>query len=126
MGLAPITREYTLDRLSRGLFYGIYEGDELISFAFGTSGAVIEKLSHVGVVYTSPKFRGRGHATSICSALVEKLLSQSEEAMLFVLTDDSPALKVYEKIGFTKTGHKFLVFFGSRINGNAAKSLEML
>jgi ribosomal protein S18 acetylase RimI-like enzyme len=115
MGFAPITREYTIERLRRGIFYGIYEGEELISSAFGTSGSVIEKLSHVGMVYTSPEFRGKGYATSVCSALVEKLLSQSEETMLFVLTDDFPALRVYEKIGFTKTRHSFITFLGRKI-----------
>ncbi len=124
MGLGPITREHIVKMLNRRLFYGIYEGDELVSFASGTSGTIMEKLSHVAPVYTLPKFRGRGYATSICSALVEKLLNQSEAVMIFVLADEIPALKVYEKIGFTKTGHKFLAFWGRRIDGEVVRPME--
>lgn len=120
MGLDPITRERIVKALSQRLFYGIYEGDELVSFASGASGTVTEKLSHLAPVYTLPKFRRRRYATSTCSALVEKLLSQSEEVMLFVVADNISAIKVYEKIGFTRTVHEFLAFLGRRIGKDLA------
>lgn len=116
VALGPITRERIRETLNRCLTYGTYEGDELISFA---NGSRLENVGHVAPVYTSPKFRGKGHATSACSALVRELLSQRDRTILFVQEDNIPALRVYEKIGFTKTGHKFLAFWGRRIDGDA-------
>jgi len=109
-----------VETLKKGrLAYGIYEEGELVSFACGGPNPVAENLSHVAPVYTSPELRGRGYATSICSALVDELLDKSEKVMLDVSENNAAALRVYEKIGFTKTGHEFLAFWGRRmVRGN--------
>jgi GNAT superfamily N-acetyltransferase len=112
MGTGPITRERIMGMLDRCLTYGIYEGNELISFA---NGSTLEDVGYIAPVYTLPKFRGKGNATSSCSALVRELLGQKDRTILFVPEDNVPALRVYEKIGFTKTGHKFLAFWGRKI-----------
>lgn len=115
-GILPSTPKRTVEALKRGrLAYGIYEGGKLVSFACGGSNPVAENLSSVGPVYTSPEFRGRGYATSICSALVDELLGKSEKITLNVSKNDLAALRVYEKIGFAKTWHEFLAFWGRRI-----------
>lgn len=111
-GVGPITRERITRVLSTAITYGIYEGDEIVSFA---NGRTVENISHVAPVYTSPQFRGKGYATSVCSALVDELLDRSERVILFVREDDAATLKLYEKIGFTKAGYKFLTFWGRRI-----------
>jgi ribosomal protein S18 acetylase RimI-like enzyme len=123
--LPPPTPERVVETLKRGRFaYGIYERGELVSFACGEPNPVAENLYYVAPVYTSPEFRGRGYATSICSALVDELLNKGEKTTLSVPQENPAALRVYEKIGFTKTGHKFLGFWGRRIDGDAAKPLE--
>lgn len=112
-GLYPPSPERMVESLKRGrLAYGIYEGDELVSFACGGPNSIAENRSYVSPVYTSPEFRGRGYATSICSALVDELLDKSEKITLSVSENNPAALRVYEKIGFTRTGHKFLAFWG--------------
>lgn len=124
-GILPPTLERIVETLKNGrLVYGIYDEGELVSFACGAYNPVAENLSYVGPVYTSPEFRGRGYATAVCSALVDELLSKSERATLGVSQNNVAALMAYEKIGFTKTGHNFLAFWGRRIGGDAAKSLE--
>jgi predicted GNAT family acetyltransferase len=115
-GIYPPSPERTIEMLKKGrLAYGIYEGGELVSFACGGPNPVAENLSNIGPVYTSPEFRGRGYATSICSALVDELLDTSEKTTLAVSQKNAAALRVYEKIGFVGSGHEFLVFWGQKI-----------
>lgn len=115
--MGPITREDILKAFRERLIYGTYEGDELVSFA---SGVTIEDLSYVGHVYTLPKFRGMGHATSTCSALVNALLDHSEKVIIMVLADNNTAREMYRKIGFIETRHEFLAFKGCKISGQKA------
>lgn len=112
-GLGPVAREDILRAFREHIIYGSYKEGELVSFA---SGVTIEDLSYVSHVYTLLKFRGRGHATSICSALVRDLLDRSEKVIIMVLADNNAAQRVYKKIGFTKTGHEFLAFKGRKIS----------
>ncbi len=112
-GMGPVTRKDIRKAFREHLVYGSYEGGELGSFA---SGVTIEDLSYVAHVYTLPKFRGGGHATSVCSALVKALLSRRKEVIIMVLADNDVAQRVYEKIGFSRTGHEFLAFKGRKIS----------
>jgi len=120
MTLGPITREQIRGILERctkhGVNYGIYEGHELVSFASGSS-SVLKDVAHIAPVYTLPKFRRRGYATSACSALVRELLSDNERTILFVSEGNIAALRVYKKIGFARTGHTFSTFWAHRIKG---------
>jgi len=124
----PIEHE-RIDGIVRNLFkysllYGTYEGGELVSFACGACGTVVGNLSTVGPVYTSPEFRARGHAKSACSAVVSELLGKTERATLVTAQSNVVAIGVYEKIGFTKTGHKFLSFFGHRTRSPETSNRE--
>ena len=112
-GMGPVTHEDIARAFREHLIYGSYEEGELVSFA---SGVTIKDLSYVAHVYTLPKFRGRGHATSACSALVKVLLDRSKEVIIMVLADNDVAQGVYERIGFTRTGHEFLAFKGRKID----------
>lgn len=116
MTLGNITREQVSAILERsmkyGASYGIYEGDELVSFASG-NGTL--EIAHLAPVYTLPESRSKGYATSACSALTKELLSNSRAVMLFVSEKNVPALKVYTKIGFIRTGHTFLTYRGRRL-----------
>lgn len=103
------------------IFYGTYEGDKLVSLVGGGPSPVAENLSEVGPVYTYPEFRGRGHATSACSAVVDELLSKTERVTLVASQSNAVALRVYKKIGFSEI-HRFLTFWGRRIDARKSKS----
>lgn len=124
MILGPITREQIREILNRciryGITYGIYDGRELVSFASGNG--TLENVAHIAPVYTLQKFRRRGYATSACSALVRELLNNNEKTILFVSEKNVAALKVYEKIGFVRTGHTFLTFRARKIEREVAAS----
>jgi predicted GNAT family acetyltransferase len=56
--------------------------------------------SNINMVATDEKYRSRGYATSIVSALVEEILKRSPIALIHVIADNAPAVRAYSKIGF--------------------------
>ncbi len=105
-------RELFERALQRGLVYGAYEGKKLASIAMAPE--IIGDLALVRGVYTDPKFRGRGLATSAVSALINELVKADMEVILWVAEDNIPARRVYWKVGFNDTGHILLGFKGRR------------
>jgi len=98
--------------LLRGIGYGIFKRNRLVASAL--SPEILEDLAIIRGVHTAPDERGKGYATSVCSTLVQELIKQGKDIMLYVSKDNPPALKVYKKIGFKETGHKFLSFIAQR------------
>lgn len=101
-----------IEDLLRGLAFGIFKGNKLVSAA--TSPEMLEDLAIIRGVQTAQEERNKGYSTSVCSALVRQLIRQGKDVMLYVSKDNPPALKVYRKIGFKETGHKFLGFIAKR------------
>jgi GNAT superfamily N-acetyltransferase len=94
--------------LLKGPSYGLYKHGRLASFA--AAPEMLEDLAIIRGVYTALNCRGKGYATSVCSAIVERLLEQGREVFLYVSKENPPALRVYRKLGFKETGHFFLSF----------------
>jgi predicted GNAT family acetyltransferase len=53
-------------------------------------------------VATRPEFEGRGYGTALMRALVERIYSRGERPFLTVRTDNSRAIQIYRKLGFTE------------------------
>ena len=100
------------EAIKKGFAFGEYHNGSLVSLA--TVPEIIENLAFVRGVYTLPSLRGRGLATSTCSALVTEVTRLGMDAVLWVANDNLPARKVYEKIGFKETGHVLLGFKARR------------
>jgi len=60
----------------------------------------VDFASNIGVVATDERYRNRGYATSIVSALVQKIFQRSPIAIIHVIADNAPAIRVYSKVGF--------------------------
>jgi RimJ/RimL family protein N-acetyltransferase len=105
------TMDKQLNWISRMPVYGVFIGDELVSFA----GSFIQlpQVWMIGGVYTHPNHRNRGYATLATSAVTEEALKHAETAALFVRSDNYPAIKVYEKIGYEKLGEKLWIDVGT-------------
>jgi GNAT superfamily N-acetyltransferase len=101
------------DALSRGLAFGAYHDDRLASVATVTE--IVGDLALIRGVCTVPSLRRKGLATSACSVLIEELIGLGKKAVLWVATDNLPARRVYQKIGFLKTGKNLLGFKAKRI-----------
>jgi len=88
--------------LKDGVFFGVREGDELVSVA-GTHLAVPqEEVAAVGNVYTRRDRRGRGLAARVSSAVVEELMRMDLRIVLNVNQQNGAAIRVYERLGFAR------------------------
>jgi RimJ/RimL family protein N-acetyltransferase len=76
---------------------GIKQDERIVSVG---STRLIDFASNIGVIATEEKYRNRGYATSIVSALITEILKTSPTAIIHVISDNTPALHAYSKVGF--------------------------
>lgn len=79
-------------------FFGVFEGTRLA--AIGSSMVSVPEAWNLVSIETHKDFRGKGHATEVTSALVERALRDTETVTVTVMKDNEPALRTYGKIGF--------------------------
>jgi len=105
------TIEQYVDWISKTPIYGVFTGDELVSYA--GSFLQLPQVWMIGGVYTHPNHRNKGYAALATSAVTEEALKNAEAAALFVRSDNYPAIRAYEKIGYRKIGKKLWVDVGT-------------
>ena len=91
---------YRTEHLNDAVYYGIYEGRDLISIA-GThvvSGA--ERIAVVGNVFTHPRHRGQGLAKATTGAVTRYLLADCDFVALTVEEENAAAVAVYRSLGY--------------------------
>ncbi len=89
--------------LELGVFYGVFDGERLVSVAGTHIVSDNERIAALGNVMTHPDYRGRGLATVATSAVCEELLSRGIEMIgLSVSRSNEAAICVYENIGFKR------------------------
>jgi RimJ/RimL family protein N-acetyltransferase len=100
--------------VTRMPIYGVFEKGELISYA----GSFIQlpQVWMIGGVYTDPRHRNKGYAVLATSAVTKEALKNAEAAALFVRSDNYPAIRVYEKVGYKKIGEKLWVDVGTGLS----------
>jgi GNAT superfamily N-acetyltransferase len=91
---------FTLDRMEREIYFGIYSGTTLVSAAGTHVRSKRSRLAAVGNVLTRVAYRGRGMATSVTSAVTTAALEQHVDVVLNVRQDNSPAIAVYKRLGY--------------------------
>jgi predicted GNAT family acetyltransferase len=92
------TGQQVVEQIKQGVAWlGVKINGELVSIG---STRLTEWAGLIGVVATRKAYRNRGYATSIVSELVEQILEKLPIALIFVLTDNPPAIRVYKKVGF--------------------------
>jgi RimJ/RimL family protein N-acetyltransferase len=91
--------------------YGVFNRGKLVSYA----GSFIQlpQVWMIGGVYTDPEHRNKGYAFLATSAITKEALRHSEAAALFVRSDNYPALRVYEKVGYRNIGDKLWIDVGT-------------
>jgi len=100
-----------MDMIKKMPICGVYANSQLVSYA--GSFIQIPQVWMIGGVYTHPNHRSRGYATLATSAVTEEALKNAEAAALFVRSDNYPAIKAYEKIGYKNIGKKLWVDVGT-------------
>jgi GNAT superfamily N-acetyltransferase len=87
--------------LGKGVYFGAWEGDELVAAAGTHLVAEAEGVAAVGNVYTRRDRRGRGLAARATGAVVAELLRrQVRTVALNVSQENAAAARVYERLGF--------------------------
>jgi len=100
-----------IEWISKMPIHGICRNNELVAYA--GSFLQLPQVWMIGGVYTHPNHRNKGYATLTTSAITEEALKNAETAALFVRSDNYPAIRVYEKIGYKKIGEKLWVDVGT-------------
>jgi RimJ/RimL family protein N-acetyltransferase len=94
---------FRLRSLELGVFYGVYEGERLVSVAGTHVVSDNERIAALGNVITHPAYRGQGLATLATYAVCDELLERGIEMIgLSVSRSNEAAQRVYEKIGFKR------------------------
>ena len=92
---------YTADSIERAVYYGMFDGDRLVSVAGTHIGAPNQGIAIVGNVFTDAAYRGLGLATRVTSAVTTELLERGcAEVALTVDPGNTPALAAYTRLGY--------------------------
>lgn len=91
---------FTSDRLGREIYFGVYSGTTLVSAAGTHVRSARSGVAAVGNVLTRVAYRDRGMATSVTSAVTAAALEEHADVVLNVRQDNTPAISVYEKLGY--------------------------
>ena len=92
-----ITSQHIVEGMNRANWLGIKINQDLVSIGRVN---LTEWGGLIGVVATHETHRNRGYATSIVSELIKQIFENQSLAMIFVLSNDSSAIRVYNKVGF--------------------------
>jgi predicted GNAT family acetyltransferase len=92
-----VTSEQIVEGMSNTTSVGIKVNGELVSFG---RTRLTERVGHIPTVATHEDHRNKGYATSIVSYLIKLNLEKKSIAIIYVLSDNPPAIKVYKKAGF--------------------------
>jgi ribosomal protein S18 acetylase RimI-like enzyme len=84
-----------------GVFFGVYEGDELVAAAGTHLVARDEGAAAIGNVYTRRDRRSRGLSRIVTAAALHEL-REFKTVGLNVRADNAAAIRVYESLGFVK------------------------
>jgi ribosomal protein S18 acetylase RimI-like enzyme len=87
--------------VANGVFFGVYEGPDLIAAAGTHLFAPDEHAAAIGNVYTRRDRRGRGLSRAVTKAVLHRL-RHLKTVGLNVREDNAAAIHVYESLGFVK------------------------
>lgn len=81
-------------------FFLAFQGDELVGFHWTKVHPGADPIGEVYVVGVSPAAQGTGLGSVLTTVGLRYLALLTKTAMLYVEGDNSPALKMYERMGF--------------------------
>jgi len=98
--LATLTRPgpFGIRTIELGEYFGIFEGDRLVAMAGERAQA--RSLREISGVCTHPDYQGRGHARQLMLRLVRRQILRGETPFLHVMSANSSAHALYERMGF--------------------------
>ncbi len=97
--------------LSRTRYYGVFVDTKLVSIA--CCYLRTNEVWVIGDVYTHPEYRGCGYAKIVTSAITRDAIVSGAKALLHVVENNEPAIRVYTRIGYRRVMRKPWVFIKS-------------
>jgi len=94
------------ERLGAAWVVGAFDGPHLV----GVAGFVVQpgpKHAHKGMLwgmYVRPRYRATGIGRVLVEAVIEHARCRVELLQLFVVSDNAPARRLYQKLGFVEYG----------------------
>lgn len=87
--------------LRSGIFYGAFDGDQLVAAAGTHVVSPRFRVAAVGGVFTHPDYRSRGLARATTGRLCQVLAEQCIDVIILnVRADNLPAIATYRRLGF--------------------------
>lgn len=81
-----------------GDYLGVHDAGSLVSIA--GERLHLTGFTEISAVCTHPQYRGRGYGNALLSALISRITRRGETPVLHVKTENTSALRLYEKLGF--------------------------
>jgi ribosomal protein S18 acetylase RimI-like enzyme len=88
--------------LDHNPFVGVWEEDRLVAAAGTHVASELYGVAAVGAVITRPSHRGRGLGKAVVASLCHRLVPIFETVGLNVEAANTPALNVYDQLGFRR------------------------
>ena len=82
-----------------GKYIGLKEDGKLVAMA--GERVKLDGFTEIALVCTHPDYRRKGYAASLSGVLMKEIIENGEKPFLHVMTHNVPAIKLYEKLGFT-------------------------
>ncbi len=79
------------------IYTGLLDGKKLISF---TLAWIDEAAAIISTAATLPEYQNQGLATYLVNESIHRMMEHTEIAIIHVVTDNAPAIKVYSKVGY--------------------------
>lgn len=92
-----VTSQQIVEEMQNLIWVGIKVGKELVSIG---KARLTEWGGHIGVIATHEAHRNRGYATTVVSKLVKQLMEKQSISMIYVDSNNLPAIRAYKKVGF--------------------------
>jgi predicted GNAT family acetyltransferase len=92
-----VTTDQVKESMSSTNWIGIKLNGELASIC---RTRLAEGVGHIVTVATREAHRNKGYATSLVSHSVNSILNKTDTAIIYVLKDNQPAIRAYQKVGF--------------------------
>jgi GNAT superfamily N-acetyltransferase len=82
-----------------GIFFGIFHGCRLVAMA--GQRLHLPGFIEVSAVCTHPDVRGRGYAAILMSSVIEHIRAQGKTPILHTFSNNTGAIAVYQRLGFS-------------------------
>ena len=100
LALVELTRPgpFAVRTVDLGGYVGVFDGDRLVAMA--GQRLAPPGFREISAVCTHPDFRGRGLAAGLTALVARGILERGERPFLHHASDNDPARRVYETLGF--------------------------